>query len=277
MKICITSTFGWEYLLGGVTLMRSIRNHTDCRGVDFKMITTDQEVMEEFGKENCHLVDDSIKARYNNVAYIPELPREKYANSWYRYEMFNFKGYDRVICLDSDCLCLGDMSYLFSEELNDYDIISVEDHIVSKVFVPRMAEYSALGLNLTPLRNRVRHGQVDIQPAIIVANQRAVNEAWYLSLLRYANRTPFTYSIDEGILNDFIYLSGLRVRLLPLQYDYQDCYETQGLLPPPANPVIVHCEESKPFRKDKASLDPRLHKWHDLWWYEHYRPRRSSN
>ena len=218
MKICITSTFGWEYFLGGVTLMRSILSHTDCRGVDFKMITADKEVVDEFGADHCHFVDDEIKNRYRNVAYIPELPCEKYANSWYRYEMFNFQGYDRVICLDSDCLCVGDMSYLFSEELNAFDIISVEDHIVSKIFVPKMAEYTGLGLNLKPLRRRVQRGQVDIQPAIIIGNKRVINETWYRSLLAYANSTPFTYSIDEGILNDFIYRDNLKIRLLPLEY-----------------------------------------------------------
>lgn len=273
MKICITSTFDREYSLGGMTMMKSIRNHTDCRGVDFKAITSDLEVVREFGPENCHFVSDEIKARYANVAYIPELPREKYHHSWYRFEMFSFQGYDRVICIDSDCLCLADMSYLFSDELNAFDIISVEDHIVSKIFVPKMSEYTALGLDLGPLKVRVRNGRVDIQPALIVANSTVVNEKWYRSLLSYANTTPFRYSIDEGILNDFIYLDHLNVKLLPIEYDYQDCYETAGIVQPPSNPIIVHCEESKPFKRDKASLDSRLHKWHDRWWYEHYLPR----
>ena len=271
MKICITTTFDRAYSLAGHTLFKSIRNHTDCAGVDFKVITADPEVVAEFGADHCHFVTDEIKARYNNVAYTPELPRERYSHSWYRFELFNFQGYDRVICIDSDCLCLRDMSYLFSEELNQWDIVSVEDHIVSKVFVPKMAEYTRLGLNLKPLYQRVKAGKVDIQPALILANARVVNEAWYKSLLNYANTTRFTYSIDEGILNDFIYQDGLKVKLLPLEYDYQDCYETGELaMAPPADPVIVHCEESKPFKRDKATMNPLLHKWHDRWWYEHY-------
>lgn len=277
MKICITTTFDRNYELAGQTMMKSIRNHTDCSGVDFKVITGDEAVVKEFGAENCHFVDAAIKARYDRVSYIPELPRERYAHSWYRFELFSFEGYDRVICIDSDCLCLRDMSYLFSEELNAFDIVSVEDHIVSKVFVPQMAEYTRLGLNLKPLKKRVQEGKVDIQPALIVANRAVVNDAWYKSLLAYANATPFTYSIDEGILNDFIYLGNLRIKLLPLEYDYQDCYETGALaMPPPARPVIVHCEESKPFKRSKSETDVRLHKWHDKWWYEHYF-RRPSN
>lgn len=278
MKICITTTFDSAYSLAGFTLFRSIRSHTDCRGVDFKVITADPEVVKEFSAENCHFVDDAIKARYANVAYIPELPKERYHHSWYRYELFNFKGYDRVICIDSDCLCLRDMSYLFSEELEAFDIVSVEDHIVSKVFVPKMAEYTGLGLNLQPLSQRVSQGKIDIQPALIVANRRVVNEAWYNSLLHYANTTPFRYSIDEGILNDFIYLGDLRVKLLPLEYDYQDCYETAGLpVPVPVSPVIVHCEESKPFKRDRTTIDSRLRKWYDRWWHEYYFPRRTGN
>lgn len=277
-KICITTTFDREYELAGKTLFKSIRNHTDCTGVDFKVITEDLQVVQEFGPENCHLVTKEISDRYNGVAYIPELPRERYRHSWYRFELFNFKGYERVICIDSNCICLRDMSYLFSEELNRFDIVSVEDHIVSKVFVPRMAEYTKLGLNLKPLRKRVQRGQVDIQPAIILANVGAVNEAWYRSLLAYANSTSFRYSIDEGILNDFIYMGNLRVKILPIEYDYQDCYETSlPGFPVPSDPVIVHCEECKPFKRDKAEVDARLHKWYDRWWYEHYFFRRPGN
>lgn len=278
MKICITSTFDSAYALAGKTLFKSIRQHTDCRGVDFKVITADPQVVKDFGVENCHFVDETVKARYNHVAYIPELPRERYHHSWYRFELFNFQGYDRVICIDSDCLCLTDMSYLFSEELNAFDIVSVEDHIVSKVFVPQMVQYTALGLDLRGLQQRVSEGKIDIQPALILANKETVNGVWYSMLLAYANKSGFTYSIDEGILNDFIYLSGCRVKLLPLEYDYQDCYELSCPgLPVPTNPVIVHCEASKPFKRNKPALDSRLHKWHDRWWYEHYFTGRTSH
>lgn len=269
-KICITTTFDRAYGLAGRIMMKSIRNHTDCTGIDFKVITADPEVVKFFGPENCHFVDETIKARYQNVAYIPALPKERYHHSWYRYELFNFKGYDRVICIDSDCLCVNDISYLFSEELNQWDIVSVEDHIVSKVFPVNFPGLIGQGANVQNLQNRMAQGKVDIQPALIVANKRVVNEEWYNRLLAYANSTGFTYSIDEGILNDFIYQDGLKIRLLPLEYDYQDMYEMQcPTLPVPKSPVIVHCEESKPFKKEKRALDPRMHKWHDWWWYEH--------
>jgi len=39
-------------------------------------------------------------------------------------------------------------------------------------------------------------------------------------------------------------------------------------LPVPTNPFIVHCQESKPFKKKKQDIDQRMHKWHDLWWKE---------
>lgn len=269
-KICITTTFDRAYGLGGRVMMQSIRNHTNCDDVDFKVITADIEVVKYFGSDMCHFVDDGIKSRYKNVAYIPALPSDRYHHSWYRYEMFNIPGYDRVICIDSDCLCVNDISYLFSDELNAYDLISVEDHIVSKVFPKCIVELTGQGANLTSLQKRIREGKVDIQPALIVANKSLLTGEWYKELLAYANSTPFTYSIDEGILNDFIYLKGLKIRLLPLQYDYQDMYEIAcPEVPIPVSPIIVHCEESKPFKKEKKTLNPVLHKWHDWWWHEH--------
>lgn len=272
-KICITTTFDRNYAMGGKTMMKSIRHYTDCAGIDFKVITGDEIVLKEFGPEHCHFVNDEIKDRYKNVQYSKELPPEKYSQSWYRYELFNFKGYDRVICIDSDCLCVSDMSYLFSEELNEFDIISVEDHIVSKCFIHFVPELLRQGLNFKTLNQRKKEGKIDIQPALIVANRRVVNEEWYKRLIHYANTTGFTYSIDEGILNDFIYKDNLRVKLLPLEYDYQDLYEIHcPELPVPSQPVIVHCQESKPWKKDMSAMDARMHKWHYRWWYEHNVP-----
>jgi len=91
--------------------------------------------------------------------------------------------------------------------------------------------------------------------------------------LHYANTTEFTYSIDEGILNDFIYLNQWKIKLLPLEWDYQDLYEIHcPTLPVPSRPIIVHCQESKPFKKEKANIDPKVQRWHDRWWEEYHCP-----
>lgn len=269
MKICITTTFDRAYILAGQTLFKSIRRHTDCTGIDFKVITADPEVVSQLGIENCHVVTDTIKARYANVKYSKDLPKEKYATSWYRFEMFNFKGYDRVICIDSDCICIEDISYLFSEELNQYDLVSVEDHIVSKCFVKYVPHLQRQGLNFLRLNQRRKSGQIDIQPALLVANKSIVNETWYNRLIAFANAMDFSYSIDEGVLNDFVYIDKLKIKILPLEWDYQDLYEIHcPALPVPKRPIIVHCQESKPFKKDRAALDVRMRKWHDRWWDE---------
>lgn len=269
-KICITTTYDYNYKQAGETLFKSIRHHTDCTGIDFKVITDDPRVISELGIEKCHVVTSEIKARYANVKYISDIPKEKYYSSWYRYETFNMSEYDRVLCIDSDCICLEDISYLFSEELSQYDIISTEDMIVSRMFkknIPSLEKNH--GLNLKGLTRRVGAGQVDIQPALIVANKSIVNNQWYQRLLDYANTTEHTYSIDEGILNDFIYLDNLKIKILPMEWNYMDTYGAQILeLPQPEKPAIVHCQESKPFKKNKANVNKRIHKWHDRWWQE---------
>ncbi len=268
-KICIVTTFDRNYKEAGKTLFNSIRRHTDCEGIDFKVITADVEVLNELGKENCYFITEEIKARYSNVQYSKDLPKEKYSSSWYRYEIFNMTEYDRVICIDSDCICVRDISYLFSEELNEYDLISVEDHIVSKCFNKLVPQLERQGLRLAKLTKRMSEGKIDIQPALLVANKSIINKKWYNKLLKYANTTPFSYSIDEGVLNDFIYEEGIKIKLLPLEWDYQDVYEmvVPGL-PVPSKPFIVHCQESKPFKKSKKEIDRRMHKWHDMWWKE---------
>ena len=266
MRICIFTTFDRNYKEAGKTLFNSIRRHTDCGGVDFKVITSDTEVLNEFGEENCHFVTEEIKARYSNVQYSKDLPAEKYYSSWYRYEIFNMTEYDRVICIDSDCICVRDISYLFSEELNEYDLISVEDHIVSKCFTKLVPELERQGLRLANLSKRISEGKIDIQPALLVANKTIISGEWYKRLLHYANTSPFSYAVDEGVLNDFIYMENLKIKLLPLEWDYQDIYELVVTgLPVPNEPIIVHCQESKPFKKLKANLDKRMHKWHDAW------------
>jgi len=269
-KICITTTTDHKYMEGVKVLFKTIRRYTDCTGIDFKVITADPIVIEEFGEENCYIVTEEIRARYANVKYTPELPKEQYEPSWYRYELFNFKGYDRVICIDSDCMCLKDISYLFSEELNEYDIVSVEDHIISKCFTALVPELERQGLNFTGLTQRLAEGKTDIQPALIVANKGVVNEEWYKRLIDFANNSIFLYSIDQGILNEFIYKDNLRIKLLPLEWDYQDLYEIHcPTVPVPEHPIIVHCQESKPFKKARADVNNIVVRWHDQWWNEH--------
>jgi len=269
-KICITTTFDRHYKKAGKTLFNSIRHHTDCTGIDFKVITADEEVLNELGKENCHFVTEDIKARYSNVAYSREMTSEKYSSSWYRYETFNMVEYDRVLCIDSDCICVEDISPLFSDELDEYDLISVEDYFVSKLMPPMYSQLEAIGWNFDGLYKRVKLGQIDIQPALIVANKSIVNETWYNQLIEYANNTGFTYSIDEGILNDFIYQNNLNIKLLPLEWNYQDLYATRcPELPIPEKPIIIHCQESKPFINDRASVDGRIQKFYDQWWNEY--------
>ena len=269
LKICITTTFDKNYKEAGKVLFRSIRRHTDCTGIDFKVITADEEVLNEFGKDSCHFITDEIKARYSNVKYSKELPKEKYASSWYRYEIFNFEGYDRVICIDSDCICVKDISHLFSEELNEYDIISVEDYFVSMLLPPLFVQLEANGWNFQGLYKRIAANQTDIQPAVLVVNKSTINEERYQFLLAYANSTGFTYSIDQGILNDFIYQSNLKIKLLPLEWNYQDLYATRCPQLPAVDPIIIHCQESKPFKLDRSNVDQRIQKYYDQWWEEH--------
>lgn len=265
-KICITTVFDRNYIEAGKTLFNSIRRHTNYAGIDFKVITADKEVVKQFGKDNCHFITDEIKARYANVKYSPELPAEKYSTSWYRYEIFNMSQYDRVICIDSDCICVQDISYLFSDELDQYDLISVEDHIVSKSFSKLVPQLERQGLRLSKLTKRMSEGKIDIQPALLVANKGIVNNAWYKKLLDYANTAPFSYSIDEGILNDFIYDQGIKIKLLPIEWDFQDIYLLAcDRFVAPENPIIIHCQESKPFKKKKETLDRRVHKYYDMW------------
>lgn len=268
-KICITTVFDRNYKKAGETLFKSIKRHTDCREIDFKVITADIEILNELGAENCHFVTKEIKNRYSNVQYSKDLPKEKYETSWYRYEMFNFEGYDRVICIDSDCICVKDISYLFSEDLNQYDLVSVEDHIVSKCFDKLVPQLERQGLRLANLVKRMSEKKIDIQPALIVANKSIVNNIWYNKLINYANTAPFSYSIDEGVLNDFIYMEKLKIHLLPLEWDYQDIYSMVcPQLPIPSDPIIIHCQESKPFKKQKAALNKKVHKYYDMWWEE---------
>lgn len=268
-KICITTTLDRHYLEAGKTLFNSIRRHTDCAGIDFKVITDDAKVVNELGNESCHFVDKKIKARYSNVKYHPEWPVEKYASSWYRYEMYNMPGYDRVISMDADCICVEDISYLFSKELDEFDVISVQDHIVSKCFIDYIPDLEDKGFNLINLKKRLEDGKTDIQPALMVANKSILNQEFYNKLLTYANNAPFSYALDMGVLNDFIYIENLKIKLLPIEWNYQDVYELAiPEIPIPTTPIMIHCQESKPFIKVKSELLESMHKWWDLWWEE---------
>ena len=117
MKSCVVNLSNRAYLPGSEVLFYSIKKFNDI-----------ETVYLSYECKECLYADRIInfdKTIFDPLRKLPTKERLKYA--WDKLIIFKlFKEYDRIIFLDSDMLCLGDISELLSEDLNQYDFAAIK-------------------------------------------------------------------------------------------------------------------------------------------------------
>lgn len=110
-----------QYKPGAVALMRSIKKNNPS--LKFKSILMSYDMKE------CEGYETTIKYEMEDFAYLrklPTKPRLRYA--WDKFHIWTYlQTYDRVIFLDSDMICIGDISDLLSDKYDDYDFVGVSN------------------------------------------------------------------------------------------------------------------------------------------------------
>ena len=171
MKIAIAFLVTGKYKIGLDVLLHSLDRHNSLNEIDKILITDDIEKYNDLKIIN---VDGKI---YKDVIK----PNPKWAKTFYKFEIFKMYDYDRVIFLDCDMLCVGDISYLFSSEINKYDLCGV-----------RSSDYG---------RSK------QINSGLLVVNKSLLNENTYKDLIKISKKKSFHDGGDEGIINYYLILS----------------------------------------------------------------------
>lgn len=187
MKIAIYTISDDKFAQGTYTLWKSIRKYTNTDKIDFKILTEDQVELDNY--------KDFI------------VPHRNLLKSFYKFELLKNREYDRIIFIDSDIVCLGDISRLFAPSPSA--MMVVEDRATTKWFRNRYEDSNAMW-------------KMPFNAGMIVLNRPMFNDDYYTTVLNYAKdgkHSRISDWNDQGIWNSLVEDKQIDIEILPREYN----------------------------------------------------------
>jgi len=119
--------------------------------------------------------------------------------TFYKLELFKLK-YDRVIFIDCDIICKGSLNYLFSDELNDFDICASKDEGIKEVVI-------------------YKDNHPRINSGVLVVNKSMLKNKNFNLAIKIADAGLSYDGGDQGVINEMIYQENYRYKILPMEYN----------------------------------------------------------
>jgi len=104
-----------------------------------------------------------------------------------------------VVFIDSDIICLGNIDYLFSDDLNDCDIAMAKDD----------------GIRL----DQDYEGHPLVNSGVIVINKPVLSQDTVDDLIEIAAEGKSYDGGDQGVINEWITRYKLKLDILPMEYN----------------------------------------------------------
>jgi lipopolysaccharide biosynthesis glycosyltransferase len=208
-----------NYIPGLCVLLYSLKKHNPTFDYPFKIYYDD-----DISETN----QAKVRAYYKNVIFEKSEVFKNYAK-WYNCLLpFKETGYDKVICIDSDILCLGDIS-----ELNETDytqFTACQDSNLKFMFQTHL---------------NIRHF-FDINSGIFIIPKTMLNNGVFQDLVNLAKKYAHEKLGDQDILNR--YLKWSRTTRLPGKYNVKkNIYYNQNYKPSDDVRFLHFCGTDKPF------------------------------
>lgn len=182
MNTVIATICNKDYLIGLETLLYSIRKHNPTLN---PLIIVYSDDLEEIDLEGCRRFFSCMIFRpmyhYDKIDEIlDEVNRPNFKPLFRKFDCFNLDGADHIVFLDSDLLCIGDISYLFDQ-------------------VPQFRAVKDLGMNNGHFNTGVMSFNTRILPDYFY--DKLINEA--PKLIRNCPIKPIfnDYPTDQEIIN----------------------------------------------------------------------------
>ena len=184
MKIAIVFLCDQKFKIGLDVLFHSIKKRNNLDNIDKILFSDDIKEYRDFSIININ------KDIYKDIP----ITNQRFLKTYYKLECFRLNNYDRIIYIDTDMICLGNIKYLFSKELNEYNFYAALDN--------------GIGLN----KERINSG-------IFVINNPLLNEKTFNEMINLAIQGESYDGGDQGIINQYIFNKKIKIGILPMKYN----------------------------------------------------------
>ena len=226
--ILVTTVCNDKYIDGLLVLLLSIVKNNKNFNYHLKIY-----YQEDFSEEN----KEKVRKIYSNVEF--EDVKEDFYRNVYKWFMclcaFKEYKYKRVVFIDSDMICLGDLSEIINAKIYGIGICpDINFNIFNNFWLTLPKFY-------------------DFNTGLMVIDKEYLNPQFYSKLLEYSKKQPDAHLGDQTILNRI--LLGSWITYLPSKYNckrnifYNLDYNLYN------NPKIIHfCGGNKPFLETKEKM-----------------------
>lgn len=245
MKIAFVTLSTGDYIQGTEVLFYSILKH--CGGIflgDFIYLTDESQTtpyLTKIGAKNIFIND-----MYKDIQTRQDLFKEVSK----KYAVFLLNGYDRIIMLDSDILCINEPTELFQDKLNEFSFWAGKDYACNK--------YYKQGLSLLHLDpNKI------FNTGTMVINKEWLNEETHNKIRQFSIDNISYDGGDQGYINSYVQKMHIPIGYLDVKYNQAlDPY-----FPVSGCPVFVHFSggDGNPWRKDRGMWYKPRRPYFELW------------
>ena len=206
-KWAIATVCDKNFIRGTQTLFHSILHHNKNFQGDLIIICEEgfrkyEQLFNMFDHVTLHIVSESLKsAALKAVNSIRG--RAGSHKLWYCLESFNLKGYDKILFLDSDIICSGEMISLL-EEVTTEEICAGHDRAW---FIDKVRSHDTFEL-LDPDANdrNIRTISPTFNSGVMLIDGSFIDKGIYFDLIENINTIPWSHTNglnDQVIINQF--------------------------------------------------------------------------
>jgi lipopolysaccharide biosynthesis glycosyltransferase len=181
-KNAIVTLSDKDFIQGTRVLMESLQFHNDLKGFDKIALTPNRQEITEVSHlfDQIKVLEESELSRMNRPNW-----KKRFRKTFLKLHAFDLREYKRVIFIDSDVLCIGDIGRLFQDDLDDYCLSAASDRGIKPA--PKFAS-----------TNRVRFNT----GVMVINNEKLPSNS--LQKMQELARKGITYDgSDQGVINEF--------------------------------------------------------------------------
>lgn len=231
MKIAVVTLATRDYFPGAKALFESIQFRHSQEELKYFLFSNELSASEYFNNSIHGVI--STTNEFEEVAFNSKVPRFRITLlKLYSLRFLEESDFDRVIFLDSDLMCVGDISPLFDASLSNFQIMAVRDYACQNYYAPEILE-----AGIDP--------EIVFNTGCLILNRSLLDSLTFKELVFDLMPSATSYDGgDQGYFNFVSQAKSLRVKLLPVKFNYPLDSNYPVVF---RKPALVHFSGEKPW------------------------------